>query len=358
MYKLKSALLATAVFLFINSPIAPQNLPSPFNYKPEAFAKGSSGGGSKGGGSSGGRSRGGSFNQSAPSNSKPKSGNDSGNGSGSNSNNNNAPNNGQGSAPGYRAPVYGNPYPVIINNGSYGSGGYGSNSGSGFFMGLLFLIVAGGSIALLIWWLRSRAKTSQGAGKKSELDNDIVTVTCLQIALLAGARDIQERLIELATETDLTTSGGLVSQLQESVLALLRTPEYWTHGRSTSRTVPNLQEAETLFEQISITERQKFAIETLVNVGGKVRRQEIAAPSELDIPEYIVVTLLVGTADDQPLFPTVHTEEELKAALTRLAAVPPNYLMVFELLWTPAAESDSLTYDQLLANYADMRQLI
>lgn len=343
MNKLQLACFSTVIFGLINSSIVPPNLPSPLSYNPEALAK------SKSGGSSGGRSRGGSF--SAPPKSAPKSGNS----SDSPSNNNNNNNNNQ-YAPGYRAPVYVNPNPVIVTNG-------GSSDGSGIFMVMIILLImGGGTIALLLWWLGAMQKTKGMAGgsskAKKELNNEIVTVTCLQIALLAEAREIQSRLIQLATESDLTTPEGLVAQLQESVLALLRSPENWTHGRSTSRTAPNLKEAEVLFEQMSITERQKFATETLVNVGGKIRRQQVALTPEPDIAEYIVVTLLVGTADDQPLFPEIHTEEDLKAALNRIAAISSNYLMIFELLWTPAEQGDSLTYDQLLANYADMRQLI
>lgn len=347
MNKLQLACFSTMIFGLINSSIVPPNLPSPLSYNPEALAK------SKSGGSSGGRSRGGSF--SAPPKSAPKSGNSSD--SPSNSNNNNNNNNNNQYAPGYQAPVYINPNPVIVTNGSS------SNDGGGVLIVIVILLVmGGGTIALLLWWLGAMQKTKGMAGGNSktekELNNEIVTVTCLQIALLAEAREIQSRLIQLATESDLTTPEGLVAQLQESVLALLRSPENWTHGRSTSRTAPNLKEAEVLFEQMSITERQKFATETLVNVGGKIRRQQITLTPEPDIAEYIVVTLLVGTADDQPLFPEIHTEEDLKAALSRIAAISSDYLMIFELLWTPAEERDSLTYDQLLANYADMRQLV
>ena len=352
MNKLQLACFSTLIFGLINSLIVSPNLPSPLSYNPEALAKSKSGGSSSGG-SSGGRSRGGSF--SAPPKSAPKSGNSSD--SPSNSNNNNNNNNNNQYAPGYQAPVYINPNPVIVTNG------VSSNDGGGVLIVIvILLIMGGGTIALLLWWLGAMQKTRGMAGGNSkaekELNNEIVTVTCLQIALLAEAREIQSRLIQLATESDLTTPEGLVAQLQESVLALLRSPENWTHGRSTSRTAPNLKEAEVLFEQMSITERQKFATETLVNVGGKIRRQQVALTPEPDIAEYIVVTLLVGTADDQPLFPEIHTEEDLKAALNRIAAISSDYLMIFELLWTPAEERDSLTYDQLLANYADMRQLV
>jgi uncharacterized membrane protein len=70
-----------------------------------------------------------------------------------------------------------------------------------------------------------------------------------------------------------------------------------------------------------------------------------------------VVTLLVGTAHDRPLFTEIRTVEALQTALQNLAAIPSEYLLVFELIWTPQDETDSLTYDELLTQYTDMVQI-
>jgi uncharacterized membrane protein len=70
-----------------------------------------------------------------------------------------------------------------------------------------------------------------------------------------------------------------------------------------------------------------------------------------------VVTLLIGTEDDRPLFGSIHSTEELQQALQRVAAITQDYLLVVELLWTPQKDTDVLSYDQLLTGYADMVQL-
>jgi uncharacterized membrane protein len=49
--------------------------------------------------------------------------------------------------------------------------------------------------------------------------------------------------------------------------------------------------------------------------------------------------------------------ETLKEALEKVASVRPDYLMTFELLWSPQVEADSLTYDELLTEYTDMLQI-
>ncbi|HEY9873688.1 MAG TPA: DUF1517 domain-containing protein, partial [Candidatus Obscuribacterales bacterium] len=113
-----------------------------------------------------------------------------------------------------------------------------------------------------------------------------------------------------------------------------------------------------VFNKLSIEERSKFSAETLTHVGGRISRQAPVKPgADEDIAAYIVVTFLVGTADDKPLFEKIHSTEELKLALERIAATSTEYLMTFELLWSPQEENDSLTYDELLTEYTDMIQI-
>lgn len=80
---------------------------------------------------------------------------------------------------------------------NYGGSGYSSNSNNSanssdsFWSFLLFLLIAGGFV-LVVWFiLAGRKKSNQSVG---ELDNDIVTVSKLQVALLAEARHIQSHL--------------------------------------------------------------------------------------------------------------------------------------------------------------------
>ena len=301
--------------------------------------------------SSGGRSRGGSFSRpSSPSRSAP--------------------------APSYRndpAPYYPRSVPVPIPAPGYGYG-YGSGYGSGgFSLFPLLLLLGGGSILPIVWFyfMRSRSLPSQqpdqGYGDQSyggsysgnrEIDNNIVTVTRLQVALLSQARSIQDSLTDYTLKADTDTPEGLVALLQESVLALLRSPENWSHVRVSSETVKSREAASQLFEQLSIEERSKFSAETLSNVSGQVRQQAVPKAEDDAPASYIVVTLVLGTADDQPLFnEKIRSTVELQAALKRLGSIPSDYLLVFELLWSPQEATDSLTYDELLTEYPDLVQI-
>lgn len=227
-----------------------------------------------------------------------------------------------------------------------------SNNGA-FWKFLFFLLLVGGAV-FFAWYLLSRKRQAGG----NELDNDIVTVSKLQIALLAEARHIQSHLSDLSVEADLETPEGLAEFLRETALALLRSPEYWTHALASSQTVKNREEAARLFEQLSIEERSKFSAETFSNVSGRIQKRSAYTSSQDNEPAaYIVVTFLVGTEDDKPLFESVHSTEEVKDTLQKLAAITPDYLLIFELLWSPENETDSLSYDELLIHYSDMIQI-
>lgn len=222
-----------------------------------------------------------------------------------------------------------------------------------WFVWLILLLIGGTIIYFIMRALFFHSKPST----VKDLGNNTFTISKLQVALLAQAREVQSRLTELSLEVDTDTPEGLMTLMQESALALIRTPENWTHVSTSSQPV-HQDQAEEVFSKLSFEERSKFSEETLVNVGGRVarRKEAIASPDE-DPAAYIVVTLLIGTEHDKPLFGEIKTTQELQKALEAIASIPTNHLLVFELLWSPQADSDSLTYDELLTEYSNMIQI-
>ncbi len=222
-------------------------------------------------------------------------------------------------------------------------------------MTLLVLLVGGGGIALLLWFL---LKNRGPASPLDEINNDTVSISKIQVALVANAEGLQEELSSVAMQADTSTNAGLSALLQESALLLLRHTESWTHVYAESQTVPNLDIAQKVFNQLAIGERSKLSVESLVNVGGRVAQKAIPELSEEEGPAaYIVVTLLVGSAHDTPLFTDIRDEITLKQTLQDVASLPPDYLLVLELIWSPQDSSDSLTYDELLSEYSELRQI-
>lgn len=192
----------------------------------------------------------------------------------------------------------------------------------------------------------------------NELENDIVTVSKLQVALKSSANSLQSELSQLTLEADTETTQGLKKLLEDAIVALLRNLEDWTHVFGSSETISNREAAETVFNRLSIEERSKFSAETLTNVDGKIRQRKLIQPEQnQESAAYIVVTLLVGTADDRPLFASIDSVGEMQETLKQVAAMPLDYLMVFELLWSPQVVTDTLTQEELTTEYGELVEI-
>ena len=189
---------------------------------------------------------------------------------------------------------------------------------------------------------------------ESELSNDIVTVTKLQVALRSEARSLQATLSDLGLKADTTTSEGLFQLLRQTATALLDHAAYWTHVLSSSETLYNREAAETRFTELSLQERSKFSVESLSNVNGVVSTQSIEPPEPNETSAYVVVTLLLGTENDNPLFGDIYTTSVLRDVLENITMMVPRYLLVFELLWSPQESKDSLTEAELATEYKEL----
>lgn len=74
----------------------------------------------------------------------------------------------------------------------------------------------------------------------------------IQIGLLGLARDLQLDLEKIADKADTSSPEGLHYVLEETVLALLRNPEYCVYGYATSNSARGPEEAEDLFNEMSM----------------------------------------------------------------------------------------------------------
>lgn len=197
-----------------------------------------------------------------------------------------------------------------------------------------------------------------------EQTNAIMTVSRLQIALKTRdrslpANSLQADLNEITLNTATDTAAGLFHLLQQVVALVLEHSQLWSHFQASSQTVATPIAAEELFNQFSLSDRAKFSVETLTNVDGVVTQTEAPIALELeanldDQPGYLVITLLLGTADDQPLFGEVLTAATLKAALQALTTMNQAYLLVLEVLWTPQTSNEVLTLEDLAADFGDL----
>jgi uncharacterized membrane protein len=258
-----------------------------------------------------------------------------------------------------------------------GGGGYypGGGFGGGFgFPFLLPLWGIGGGVSglfgILIFFaianflLQTFRRVSSGEGEELGYNsNPGVSVTRLQVGLLAQARGLQTELNQIAEKADTNTPEGRTEILQEASLALLRHPEYWVYAGGGSQQV-KLNAAESQFNRLSLAERSKFSEETLSNVNNQLKSvlaKEL--PGEVDNPtrlisegpgEYLIVTLLAATLGKFEI-PQINSADDLRQALRQIGSLPSEKLLALEVLWTPQAEGDTLTSDDLFAEYPDLK---
>ena len=261
---------------------------------------------------------------------------------------------------GYRSP-----------GGGYG-GGYYPGGGIGFPFLFPFFGIGGGFgglFGILIFFALANflVQSFRRMGEGGENDvpgysNPKISVGRVQVGLLASARGLQKELDELGRRADTGSAEGRAQVLQESTLALLRHPEYWVYGAAQSQQTA-LEAAEAKFNQLALTERSKFTAETLSNVNNQLTEgsSQVSLPADggqlatTEAPgEYIIVTILVG-AEGKLELPKINGSDELRQALRQIGGISSDRLLAVEILWTPQAEGDTLTSDDLMAEYPDLK---
>jgi len=269
------------------------------------------------------------------------------------------------SAPSYRAPSLssgsgrGSTSVVIGGPTAYGMSsfffptygmGYGYGLGGGGGVSLLFTALA----AFIMF--NAVSGMLSGASEDTGVAGGRCSVVKLQVGLLGMARSLQKDLDRIATRADTSNPDGLQYVLQETVLALMRNPDFCVYGHSSSKRVNGLDEAESRFNQLSLSERGKLKGETLSNYAGNTKRGSHGSSSSGMSNELIVVTVLVAT-DGRLKLPDVSSLPELKEALSQLGSVPADNLLAVEVLWTPQEDGDSFTQDELITDYPHLNAL-
>lgn len=273
----------------------------------------------------------------------------------------------------FRAPSrsYSAPRSAGGYRGGYTARGYGYGGGGfGFPFLLPFVGYGGGGLfSILIFFaiasflVRSFRNAGVGEGA-SGYGISQVSVSQVQVGLLANARELQPELNRLALTADTSSASGRATVVQEATLALLRHPEYWVYG-STESHKAILDEAEAKFNQLSLTERSKFTEETLSNVNSVIDQGEQKSlgdnseasaiqPKEEESGEYIVATVIVGATGNIPL-PKINNPEDMRQALQQIGSIGSDRLLAVEILWTPQAEGDTLSSDDILAYYPNLK---
>ncbi|KAB2039906.1 hypothetical protein ES319_D02G043200v1 [Gossypium barbadense] len=183
-----------------------------------------------------------------------------------------------------------------------------------------------------------------------------VIVYSSTVGLSAKARSLQKELTEIASTTDTSTAKGWNIILEETVSSLLHHPHCYLHGYSSVTHHWTVGSAEQQFQRLSKEERLKFDVETLVNVNNIKRQRAVVPNGDKGDKDRIVVTVLVAAQGAHKL-PTINTTDNVKEALQYLADISSSKIKGVEVLWSPQDETDSLSVEELLENYPQMRRI-
>ena len=248
-------------------------------------------------------------------------------------------------------------------------GGYYPGGGGGFGFPFLLPFIGvgggfGGLFGLLVFIAIANVVVRGFRGATADDDyaapvsnNPPVAVVKLQVGLLAEARALQDDLNRLATTADTGTSQGQAKLLQETTLALLRHPDYWAYAASEDKQT-RLLTAEQEFNRYTLSARSRFSAETLSNVNNQITQ---AAPqarltygADQAPGEYILATVVVATQGKLDL-PTIYSSADLRQALSQIGAVSSENLLAVEVLWTPQQSGETLSADELVVQYPELK---
>jgi len=255
--------------------------------------------------------------------------------------------------------------------GGYGGGvqrGYGGGIGFPFIVpffgfgggGLFGFLILMAVVGVVLNALRGGGSSLPAGAGGGRLDgyrpDGPVSITQLQVGLLASARELQDDLRSLAGSADTSSSTGLQRVLQDTTLALLRHPDLWVYANADVGEVP-FAAAEATFNRLSMTERSKLRSELTTNVGGRRSSAPAAAVGAADATsDFIAVTLLVASRRRLSLKP-VTGSEELREALRLVGSVPSDDLLALEVIWQPDGVGDVLSTEELITAYPDLKHL-
>ncbi len=191
----------------------------------------------------------------------------------------------------------------------------------------------------------------------TELVNDIVTISMLQVALQADSPWMQIQVEVAAAGINRASTEGLFELLHQTSRSLLDCCSYWTHVLARSETVPTIDAAEQLYNQLLQRELTRTFPQVPVSAQ-KVSGKPVSLASDFNPPSaYIVVTLLLCTTNDQPLFGDVYSASTLRDVLSDIRTRQSRTMLLFDVLWAPQNPREPMTKETLEAAYSDMMEI-
>lgn len=245
-------------------------------------------------------------------------------------------------------------------SGSSGSGSWGSSHSGSYDSGPAVnsyeppfwaqLLIAIAFLALLYFLFRaiSRASTPPSVG-----------VSTVRVALDARARRfVQDALRDLAQKGDTSSAAGLAAMLASVARALVATKIAWIYT-GIEQLAP-MPPASARAEHAKRTQdaRARFQHELVRNADGKTTTDKAPAlaPRAEEGEGVVVVSVIVATRASLRAA-SASEPDQVAQLLEQLAGLSAAELAAVEIVWSPAAEEDRMSTDELEARYPELTRL-
>lgn len=215
--------------------------------------------------------------------------------------------------------------------------------GGGFGgLGLLFLLIL---LFIAFSIVRGLQRASQGGGLGPGAE-----VARLRLALLYRP-EVQTELRSLAERADTQSPEGLAELVGNAVALLLREQPSWRFA-SFERARGDFTEVEAQFQRWMTEDRGSYT-ETFHRFGDE-REIRPTAPQVDPAGRYLLVSLIVALRGNFPPVTTPLRGSGAREALLALTSATRENLLAAFVSWTPEAQGEALTEDELVSGWPQL----
>jgi len=186
-----------------------------------------------------------------------------------------------------------------------------------------------------------------------------IGVSLVRVALDARARRfVQQELAKLAAKGDTSTRSGLADLLASASRALLASKLAWIYCGVEQFAPTLVAEARSRHNLLTADARSRFQHELVRAADGTKRHADAPALTarEHEGEGVVVVTLIVAThAKLRAASPA--RIDEVEQLLTQLSGLSASEVVALEVVWSPAAEEDRMSTDELEARYGELTRV-
>ncbi|MBN2694443.1 DUF1517 domain-containing protein [bacterium] len=245
---------------------------------------------------------------------------------------------------------------------------YNKRSSSASTRLIIFFILAVGGFGFLIYFVNKKTpkksyntyNTTKSAN--SSQPNEIYQSLKIQFALHSTADYIRDEIKNIGENLNFENTEDLKKLLSNTSSILIDNSDYIKYGVSLlSEKTKEISKAEEIFENFTFEEHDKLSQETFKKLKGRSITKEMLSegnkPSFMEIKEYIVFSIIVTFANYEITIEDDYTWESYKSVLEQITKLTSDKIVAVEIIWSPDAENDILTEDDITQYYNKLVQI-